>query len=72
MKDQEGPTVRIDARCFDCRHCHSESYQVQGDSGHKVYCDHPQLDGMLYIGDTTWKTPEWCPFDPYGKRTERR
>lgn len=64
----EGPKIRIDASCSECRHEHSESYAVQGDSGHTVYCTHPlsacqagAKDGRKVIGDTTWQTPKWCP-----------
>ena len=63
MSKREGPRVRIDASCFDCAYECSESYAVQGDSGHDVYCTHPDVPGerAKHIGDTTWNTPEWCP-----------
>jgi hypothetical protein len=57
----EGPKVTIERSCFDCRHCISESYQCQSDSGKDVYCG--AMDKKR-IGDTTWKTPDWCPFLP--------
>lgn len=55
-----GPKLKVDASCFDCTYERSEGYRVQGDSGHDVYCDHPNDPGKR-IGDTTWTTPEWCP-----------
>jgi hypothetical protein len=62
MKLREGPSVRIDARCTGCRYEHSESYAVQGDSGHNVYCTHPAIEGgRRYVADTSWRTPDWCP-----------
>ena len=66
-----GPTFTVKASCQACVHCASERYQIQGDSGHDVYCQHPstaKLRGATgktpaaYIGDTTWQTPDWCPF----------
>lgn len=53
----DGPKVKIKASCFDCRHCKSTGYAVQGDSGHAVSCS--LVDKR--IGDTTWDTPTWCP-----------
>lgn len=54
-----GPKLEIVASCSGCAFERSESYAVQGDSGHRVFCDHS--DGKGYIGDTTWRTPSWCP-----------
>lgn len=56
-----GPNVTVKRRCSDCKACNSESYAVQGDSGHYVYCEHPSLPESKYIGDTNWNTPHWCP-----------
>lgn len=56
-----GPKVTVKRRCSDCKACNSESYAVQGDSGHYVYCEHPSLPERKYIGDTRWDTPGWCP-----------
>lgn len=56
-----GPKVTVKRRCSDCKACNSESYAVQGDSGHYVYCGHPSLPESKYIGDTNWNTPHWCP-----------
>lgn len=56
-----GPKVTVKRRCSDCKACNSESYAVQGDSGHYVYCEHPSLPERKYIGDTNWNTPHWCP-----------
>jgi hypothetical protein len=76
MPNREGPNVTIAMSCHGCRHEHSESYRVQGDSGHDVYCTHPSAVAGLHaqvpphhaatlikrtIGDTTWRTPDWCP-----------
>ena len=60
-----GPRITVKLSCFDCRHCESESYAVQGDSGMQVYCCHPSavsIDGARRIGDSDWQTPMWCPF----------
>lgn len=62
-----GPKLNVVASCFDCEHESSVSYAVQGDSGHDVYCTHEKAlnknptTGYGHIGDTTWKTPAWCP-----------
>lgn len=56
-----GPKVTVKRSCSDCKACNSESYAVQGDSGHYVYCEHPSLPERKYIGDTHWDTPDWCP-----------
>src|SRR3990167_5823198 len=56
-----GPKVTVKRSCSDCKACNSESYAVQGDSGHYVYCGHPSLPESKYIGDTNWNTPHWCP-----------
>lgn len=64
MAKREGPSVNIEMSCFDCAHEESTRYQCQGDSGRDVTCAHPEAGpngGARYIGDTTWKTPEWCP-----------
>ncbi len=55
-----GPRIRLDMSCFSCVYCESESYAVQGDSGHDVYCTRTP-GGRKHIGDTTWDTPQWCP-----------
>lgn len=59
-----GPKLRLEASCFDCEHCQSNGYKEQGDSGHMVYCAHPDKTGNGCIGDTTWDTPKWCPLLP--------
>ncbi len=56
-----GPTVRVHLNCYDCAHCASPSYAVQGDSGHDVHCVHPSI-GNRHIADTNWDTPMWCPY----------
>lgn len=56
---QSGPTVKLELSCFDCQHCKSSRYTCQGDSGSDVFCG---AMNNRTIGDTTWKTPEWCPF----------
>jgi len=63
MSEREGPQVRIDASCSGCTHERNESYAVQGDSGFNVSCAHPNNPNR-HIGDTTWRTPEWCPLLP--------
>lgn len=56
---QKGPSVKIDLSCFDCGHCKTKGYACQSDSGSDVYCD---ASGVLrHIGDTSWRTPAWCP-----------
>ena len=60
-----GPTTTVRRSCFGCEACVAESYRVQGDSGHDVYCVHPKAQApnaeRRLIGDTTWNTPSWCP-----------
>lgn len=55
-----GPKLALIASCRDCAHCKSERYVHQGDSGCDVFCT--ANGGQRLIGDTTWATPEWCPF----------
>ena len=55
-----GPTVTVKRSCSGCKYERSQSYRVQGDSGHDIYCDHPDSGGKV-VGDTNWSTPEWCP-----------
>lgn len=62
MSDREGPKTTIRRSCLDCKYEHSERYQVQGDSGHDVSCTHPSLPQAKRIADTSWNTPDWCPF----------
>lgn len=58
---REGP--RVVRECIGCKHLGSQSYRVQGDSGIDYWCNHPSRnDTNRTIGDTTCKTPEWCPF----------
>ena len=59
---EEGPKKTVSHSCFNCKYCESTSYNVQGDSGHDVYCNHNDKDNPDYIGDTNWNTPKWCPF----------
>ena len=60
-----GPEVTERRSCLNCQACKSESYHVQGDSGHDVYCTHPAFQSdpkqRKFIGDSTWTTPSWCP-----------
>lgn len=58
---RDGPRINIKVTCFGCRHEVSESYRVQGDSGHDIYCQHPTLSERKRVGDTCWDTPNWCP-----------
>jgi hypothetical protein len=62
MTKREGPLVRVTRDCYGCRYEHSESYAVQSDSGHIVYCTHPSHPERKRVGDTNWQTPAWCPF----------
>lgn len=59
MPDRIGPKVSLSLSCFDCIHCHTKSYTCQGDSGSTVSCG---AEGDRHIGDTSWNTPNWCPF----------
>ncbi len=63
-----GPTLRLEARCANCRHLESERYRCQGDSGYDHYCTHPRVlveDGKRRtIGDSCRDTPDWCPVLP--------
>ena len=61
MAKRLGPTLTITASCYDCKNCHSEPYRRQGDSGYDVTCTHADHKGIGYIGDTTFKMPDWCP-----------
>lgn len=59
------PRITVRLSCFECNHEDSTSYRCQSDSGHNVFCNHPDVvkDGKpKRIGDTTWDTPMWCPF----------
>jgi hypothetical protein len=58
MGEREGPLVTIRRSCFDCAHVRSSYYAVQGDGGCDVSC----AKAGRGIGDSTWTTPEWCPF----------
>lgn len=62
-KQQEGPTVQLVLSCFNCIHCRTKGYTCQGDSGSDVFC--AAADNRP-IGDTTWATPDWCPYREYG------
>lgn len=55
----EGPKLQLRASCFACRYCRTESYEIQSDSGSIVICS---KEKGKRIGDTSWKTPDWCPF----------
>lgn len=64
---QEGPSLRIEKSCNDCKFCLSESYSVQSDWGYDHYCTHidAQSNDNYYkdkvdIGYST-RTPDWCP-----------
>ena len=61
MSKRHGPKLTTEASCFECEYCESASYAVQGDSGFTVYCKHPNAPQDVTIGDTTWRTPDWCP-----------
>lgn len=79
-----GPLVTINTSCFDCSFETSDSYCVEDvndvDSGHKVYCTHPEAplagEARRYIADSCWDTPDWCPLlgtpPGDGKEGERR
>lgn len=60
MSERIGPSVTVSRSCCGCKYERSQSYRVQGDSGHDIYCDHPDVDGKQ-VGDTSWRTPDWCP-----------
>lgn len=60
-KLSNGPIVTVTRSCSGCRYERSQSYKVQGDSGQHVECHHPKAPTKNYIGDTTWRTPDWCP-----------
>lgn len=59
MSKRSGPSLRIEASCMGCVFERSDSYVIQGDSGHDVWCTHDTTERN--VGDTTWKTPPWCP-----------
>ncbi len=58
---REGPALTILASCQGCAHEANVRYSVQGDSGCDVMCTHPNAPDDSEIGDTTWRTPDWCP-----------
>lgn len=62
METIKGPKVQISFSCSNCEFCKSTYYNVQGDTGHDVYCDHPSFDAIKRIGDTRWDTPDFCPY----------
>lgn len=65
-----GPKLTLDATCYECIYKRSERYTAQGNSGADVYCVHPSslVDGkQRHVGDTTWRTPVWCPELPKAK-----
>ena len=62
MKTNEGPEVTVKYSCFNCKFEVSESYRCQGDSGQDVYCTHPSFSERKRVGDTSWSTPDFCPF----------
>jgi hypothetical protein len=59
-----GPIVKLDVSCYECTHCKTERYTCQGDSGTDVYCEKvtDERGLMRRVGDSSWRTPEWCPF----------
>jgi hypothetical protein len=59
-----GPTVKLELSCSECTHCKTSRYTCQGDSGTDVYCEAARDERglMRRVGDTSWRTPDWCPF----------
>lgn len=55
-----GPKAVTTWTCETCIHVHGEYYARQGDHGYDVSCKLAQRA----IGDTTWRTPGWCPLLP--------
>jgi hypothetical protein len=55
-----GPHLALSASCYGCAFERSVSYRCQSDSGHDIFCDHPESNGRS-VGDTRWTTPDWCP-----------
>jgi len=79
---RQGPRLTLQGSCHGCVYEHSEHYCIEDgndvDSGHDVYCANeravsaaPALsaNGLRRIGDTTWQTPDWCPFIAAAKAT---
>ena len=60
-----GPKITIQASCYNCEHCRTERYAVQGDSGTDVSCAAVENKP---VGDSCWDTPAWCPFVEEAKR----
>lgn len=63
MAKRKGPRIMLRLVCFDCEWERRKSY---GDSGHNVYCSHPDVgantpNGYRRVGYTSWNTPDWCP-----------
>ncbi len=55
---------KISMSCESCEVCTSEKFQVQGDNGYDVYCEHSSLEARKHISAYTWTTPTWCPALP--------
>ena len=74
MKEgREGPLVTISRSCSGCRYEETEGYRVQSDTGRDVYCTNSLVqigDRRRHIGDTTWSTPDWCPFLRFSTPTD--
>ena len=58
---RKGPEVTIRVSCFGCTFCHGERYNVQGDTGSDIYCEHTNFEERKYIGDSHYNTPDFCP-----------
>jgi hypothetical protein len=58
---RNGPKTVTEYSCQGCRWVRERRYAVQGDSGYDVSCGHSSLPSRKTIGDTTWRTPDWCP-----------
>lgn len=61
MTERIGPHINISFTCHGCKFETSVYYRCQGDSGHDVYCNHPDFSERKFVADTRWDTPKWCP-----------
>jgi len=59
-KKQEGPLIK--KLCYPCRHYDSRHFNVQGDTGAVMHCNHPARKEPYYLGAYGEpNTPECCP-----------
>lgn len=53
----KGPRLMLVASCLGCEYVQTREYRLQV----QVSCAHPSFGPPARVGDTNWKTPNWCP-----------